>query len=186
MKTAGLIFFLFGMAMTAQASQVFANRGLGFTISINKEASMSMSLITKNSKNPDWADLKTCSKSVFEGIKISHSLKCLYFSDDRGAGKDAAKEAATEVPFSIVDLIDIDELTDNLSRMAKGFTLENKETYGWGKVLSFRAAGTHAAHFFFLIPEDRTYSLRLGPFPDSVLEHCDLQFSKVSWTFHDN
>lgn len=157
------ILFSFSLAFAATE----ASRGLGFTVSINKDASMSMSILIKNTKENYLSEVKAC--------KTAHALKCLSFHTGSGM---------TEVPLALVDLVDADELSTDAGKLSKGGSLqkESKESYPWGSVLAFK---TDAAHVFYLIPEDRTYSLRLGPISDSLLANHDLQFAKVSWKFKD-
>lgn len=143
-----------------------------FKISIDKSAAVEISVVSS-------AQNKSPKNNYFHGIKdCKHALKCLEFHTT------AKGKPWILVPVNIVDLTSEDDFAGDLAKLGVSAQKEKKQEFGWGFVSSWLTA-QGSVHYFYLIPVDRTYGLRIGPFSDFILQNFDFQFAKVAWKFKD-
>lgn len=147
----------------------FAASAANLKMDLGKSASVEIPVVARQSKNT-FQGAKPCSKMG--------ASKCL---DIRWSIKN---EMDSLIPAALIDRVDEDELKMDLIKLSKNTSVQNEKTdkFAWGSV-SFWSAGS--THYFYLIPADRTYSLRIGPFSDALLVNFDFQFAKAQWKFKD-
>jgi len=163
------ISFLYLIVALTVASPAMATT---FKISVGKAAVVDLSIVSSpQNKSPH--------ENYFHGVKsCQHTSKCLEFHTSAKGSEWA------QVPVSIVDLTNEEDFAADLAKLGSSAQKEKKQEFDWGFVSSWMTAQS-SAHYFYLIPKDRTYGLRIGPIADTVLMNYDLQFQKTIWKFND-
>jgi hypothetical protein len=162
------LYFIATLTVTSSALAAAAN----FKISVSKDASVEMSIVSS-------AQSKLPKENYFHGIKpCKHALKCLEFHT-------AVKGSSwILVPISIVDLTNEDDFAGDLAKLGVSAQKEKKQEFDWGFVSSWIQASA-SNHYFYLIPSDRTYGLRIGPISNTLLNNYEFNFQKTQWEFKD-
>jgi|GEM_PF-3014986 len=143
-----------------------------FKISVGKAAVVDLSIVSSTQN-------KSPHENYFHGVKsCQHTSKCLEFHTSAKGSEWA------QVPINTVDLINEEDFAADLAKLGVSAQKEKKQGFDWGFV-SFWMAAQSSAHYFYLIPKDRTYGLRIGPISDALLSNYDFQFQKISWKFKD-
>ena len=143
-----------------------------FKVSVGKSAVVEISIVSS-------AQNKSPKENYFHGTKdCKHALKCLEFHTS------VKGKPWVLVPVNVVDLTNEDDFAGDLAKLGVSAQKEKKQEFDWGFVSSWSAAQS-SNHYFYLIPVDRTYGLRIGPVSDTLLSHFEFNFQKIQWKFKD-
>lgn len=163
------IFILYFIAIVTASLPAIAST---FKVSVGKSATVEISVVSS-------AQNKSPKENNFHGIKdCKHALKCLEFHTS------IKSTPWVLVPVNIVDLINEDDFAGDLAKLGVLAQKEKKQEFDWGFVSSWSTAQS-SVHYFYLIPSDRTYGLRIGPVTNALLNNYEFNFQKVQWKFKD-
>ncbi len=118
-------------------------------------------------------------KAVANGLKILRSDDSYKILFTIKGGKVIEIPLVYKESFQAPEAIYDDALTLGFDE-SEVQTFKNslvKMTYGWGELVCFNAA-SESSEYFYLIPQDQSIAVRIGPIPNNI---DDQQF-EIDWT----